>query len=72
MVKRIDEVEKKYNFTDLVLNLKYNSGGSVAAATRLGSMITGQFNNKLFAKNLWSPKMQTIVSADDINNNLPQ
>ena len=55
-----------------MLNLKYNSGGSVAAATRLGSMITGQFNNKLFAKNLWSPKMQTIVSADDINNNLPQ
>ena len=52
MVKRIDEVEKKYNFTDLVLNLKYDSGGSVAAATRLGSMITGQFNNKLFAKNL--------------------
>ena len=60
---------KSQNVTDLVLDLRYNSGGSVATATRLGSMITGQFNNQLFAKNLWSPKMQTIVSADDINNN---
>ena len=60
MVKRIDKVEKKYNFTDLVLNLKYDSGGSVAAATRLGSMITGQFNNKLFAKNYGAPKCKLL------------
>ena len=60
---------KSQNITDLVLDLRYNSGGSVATATRLGSMITGQFNNQLFAKNQWSPKMQAIISQEDINNN---
>lgn len=60
---------KSQNITDLVLDLRYNSGGSVATATRLGSMITGQFGSQLFAKNEWSPKMQSIVSLADINNN---
>lgn len=60
---------KSQNITDLVLDLRYNSGGSIATATRLGSMITGQFNGQLFAKNQWSPKMQSIISPDDINNN---
>lgn len=57
------------NITDLVLDLRYNSGGSIATATRLGSMITGQFNGQLFAQNQWSPKMQTLVSPEDITNN---
>lgn len=44
--------------TDLVLDLRYNGGGSVNTATRLGSMITGQFNGQLFAKEEWNSKMQ--------------
>jgi C-terminal processing protease CtpA/Prc len=44
--------------TDLVLDLRYNGGGSVNTATRLGSMITGQFNGQLFAKEQWNSKME--------------
>lgn len=42
--------------THLVLDLRYNSGGSVNVATNLGSMITGQFNGQIFAKQLWNDK----------------
>ncbi|AWA29936.1 peptidase S41 [Flavobacterium magnum] len=44
--------------TDLVLDLRYNSGGSVRTATRLASMITGQFNGQLFAKQQWNAEVQ--------------
>lgn len=43
--------------THLVLDLRYNGGGSVATATRLASMITGQFNNQIFAKQQWNYKL---------------
>lgn len=42
--------------THLVLDLRYNSGGSVNVATELGSMITGQFNGQVFAKQQWNEK----------------
>ncbi|MGK4567438.1 S41 family peptidase [Flavobacterium sp. 3HN19-14] len=42
--------------TDLVLDLRYNGGGSVKTATRLASMITGQFTGQLFAKEQWNAK----------------
>ncbi len=35
--------------TDLVLDLRYNGGGSVETAKDLSSMITGQFEDELFA-----------------------
>ncbi len=35
--------------TDLVVDLRYNGGGRVTTAEDLSSMITGQFNNQLFA-----------------------
>ncbi|MDV6168020.1 S41 family peptidase [Flavobacterium sp. DG1-102-2] len=44
--------------TDLVLDLRYNGGGSVSTATYLASMITGQFNGQLFAKQQWNSKLQ--------------
>ncbi|NNT71788.1 peptidase S41 [Flavobacterium sp. IMCC34852] len=47
------------NVTDLVLDLRYNSGGSVATATKLASMITGQFTGQLFAKQQWNAKAQS-------------
>ncbi|PCH77343.1 MAG: peptidase S41 [Flavobacteriaceae bacterium] len=40
----------------LVLDLRYNGGGSVRTATYLASMITGQFTGELFAKENWNPK----------------
>lgn len=59
------------NITDLVLDLRYNSGGSVATATRLASMITGQFTGQLFAKERWNDKAQAYFEArnpDDLRN----
>lgn len=41
---------KTKGVTDLVLDLRYNGGGAVRSATRLASMITGQFEGKIFSK----------------------
>ena len=60
------------DITDLVLDLRYNSGGSVATATRLASMITGQFNGQLFAKEKWNAKAQAYfedTNPGTLNNN---
>jgi C-terminal processing protease CtpA/Prc len=54
---------KLKGITDLVLDLRYNSGGSVLTATRLASMITGQFTGQIFAKQQWSPKMNALYEA---------
>lgn len=53
------------NVTDLVLDLRYNSGGSVSTATKLASMITGQFTGQLFAKQQWNAKAQAFFSANN-------
>lgn len=49
---------KSQNITHLVLDLRYNSGGSIATSARLASMITGQFAGQLFARQQWNAKMQ--------------
>ena len=46
------------NVQHLVLDLRYNSGGSIETATRLASMITGQFNNEIFAITVNGPNRQ--------------
>lgn len=51
---------KAAGVTDLVLDLRYNGGGSVRTASYLGSMITGQFNGQLFAKQQWNSKLQAF------------
>ncbi|MDI1256812.1 MAG: S41 family peptidase [Flavobacterium sp.] len=51
--------------TDLVLDLRYNGGGSVKTATRLASMITGQFTGQLFAKERWNDKVQAYFEANN-------
>lgn len=43
----------------LVLDLRYNGGGSVNSATLLGSMITGQFNGQVFSKLVWNDNLQS-------------
>jgi C-terminal processing protease CtpA/Prc len=55
------------NVTDLVLDLRYNSGGAVTSATKLASMITGQFTGLLFAKLTGNAKVQAF--AGDYNYN---
>jgi Peptidase family S41/Peptidase S41 N-terminal domain len=58
--------------TELVLDLRYNSGGSVRSATYLASMITGQYTGQLFAKERWNNMIQEWFEAnrpERINNN---
>jgi hypothetical protein len=58
--------------TELILDLRYNSGGSVQTSVYLASMITGQFNGQLFAKEKWNTELQTWFEAnhpDWIENN---
>ena len=58
---------KSAGVTDLVLDLRYNSGGSILSATRLASMITGQFTGKVFAKQQWNAKIQAFFEKEDPN-----
>lgn len=51
--------------TDLVLDLRYNSGGSIQTATRLASMITGNFKGQIFAKDQFNAKVQQYFEAND-------
>jgi C-terminal processing protease CtpA/Prc len=53
------------NVTDLVLDLRYNSGGSINTAVKLASMITGQFSGQLFAKQQWNAKAQAYYLANN-------
>ena len=42
--------------TDLILDLRYNGGGSVETTTYLGSMLTGQFNGQDFTRITFNSK----------------
>lgn len=52
--------------TDLVLDLRYNGGGSVRSATLLASMITGQFNGQVFSKRQYNTKQMTGLTSDEL------
>lgn len=56
---------KAQGITQLVLDLRYNSGGSVATATRLASMITGQFTGTVFAQQQWNAKLQAHLTSNN-------
>jgi C-terminal processing protease CtpA/Prc len=56
---------KTQGITDLVLDLRYNGGGSVQTAARLASMITGTFTGQVFAKQQWNAKIESYYAAND-------
>ncbi|WP_456867413.1 S41 family peptidase [Galbibacter sp. BG1] len=56
---------KSSGATELVIDLRYNPGGSVTSSTRLASLITGQFTGSLFSKATWNSKWSDF----DENNN---
>lgn len=56
---------KSNNVQQLVLDLRYNSGGSVNSALLLSSMITGQFNGEIFLTEHWNNDMQSVLEDKD-------
>ncbi len=59
---------KSEAITDLVIDLRYNGGGSVRTATYLGSMITGQFNEEVFSQQEWNSKVMNNSGGYDFKN----
>lgn len=57
------------NITDLIIDLRYNGGGSVRTATYMGAMVTGQFDGQLFSKQVWNTKVQANVNPSNFENN---
>ncbi len=43
--------------SDLILDLRYNGGGSVRTAIYLAGMISGQWNGEIFSREIWNSKM---------------
>ena len=48
---------KTSNISDLILDLRYNGGGSVSNCVVLSSLITGQFSGEVFSKQNWNSKL---------------
>jgi carboxyl-terminal processing protease len=59
-------VLKAQGATDLILDLRYNGGGSVRTSTRLASMITGQFEGKIFSKRQYNLKQMAGMTTADL------
>ena len=53
---------------ELVLDLRYNRGGSIATCTYLASLITGQFDGQIFAKQVWNSKLMEYWEDKGVEN----
>lgn len=51
--------------TDLIIDVRYNGGGSVRTAGYFASMVTGQFTGQLFAKQFWNSKVNAAFPEED-------
>ena len=54
--------------TDLILDLRYNGGGSVETASDLSSMITGQFTGEIFYTEEWNADRQDEYANNGLFN----
>lgn len=61
---------KAGNVQHLVLDLRYNGGGSVNTASLLGSMVTGQYNGKVFSKLIYNEERQSNNKDYNFSNTL--
>lgn len=57
------------NISELVLDLRYNGGGSVQTCTYLASLITGQFTGTIFAQQQWNSKLMAYFNDLNTNSN---
>jgi len=55
---------KNQAITDLILDVRYNGGGSVNTAIYLSGMITGQYEGSVFTKEIWNSKYQTYLESE--------
>jgi len=51
--------------TQLVLDFRYNPGGSVHSAITLSSLVTGQFTGQVFSTEQWNAKWQSYYQQND-------
>ena len=62
------------NIQHLVIDLRYNPGGSVNTSSLLGSMVTGQFNGEIFSKLVFNDDNQAsnsnFIFVNDIDGNV--
>ncbi|WP_298551010.1 S41 family peptidase [uncultured Algibacter sp.] len=56
---------KNQNIDELVLDLRYNSGGSVDTAILLSSLITGQFTGDVYSTEEWNTEFQAFYENQD-------
>ena len=59
---------KANGITDLIIDLRYNGGGSVRTATYLGSMIATKSNATLFSQQVWNEKVMGAIDASNFLN----
>jgi C-terminal processing protease CtpA/Prc len=48
------------NISELVIDLRYNGGGSVQAAAYMGSMVTGQYTGDIYSKTFYNENLESL------------
>jgi C-terminal processing protease CtpA/Prc len=56
---------KANGVTELVLDFRYNPGGSVFSAITLSSLVTGQFNGEVFSREQWNTEIQEYFQENN-------
>jgi carboxyl-terminal processing protease len=56
---------KSEGVTDLVLDFRYNPGGSVYSAITLSSLVTGQFTGDIFSTEQWNTQVQDVFEQNN-------